>query len=415
MGIDISQAHVDAAVVDHHGNLIQAACRFENTGPGIEELWRTTRGLGEKMSLPVAYAMEASGIYHLGLLSFLLEQKAKVWSFNPLLLQGERQSQIRKTKTDALDAELIAHFARKEGVRHPTAHWDADQMRLREHGRVRFRLVHKACDARRQLRRDLDTLCPGLGAEMDDVATPAHLALLKEFCQIGRLFEAPVEEIEALLRPFYKNRPALHGKAMAFHRRFAERRTPSALTEPLVWEVKFLVHELELLEEQLRQVETRIEREMERRQSVVMTVPGVGFITAAVIEGELGDARRFSNEGAVVAFAGLDPTVHQSGKFQGTQAHISKRGSPRLREALYKAALSASRCNPACRDLYERLLAKGKPTRVALIGVARKLLVQCWAVMREGRGFQLPERYRSPVGPCTAAPRQETGENPAAG
>ena len=133
---------------------------------------------------------------------------------------------------------------------------------------------------------------------------------------------------------------------------------------------------------------------MAERKSLVTTVPGIGPITAAIIESELGEAKRFENANQVRAFAGLDPSVYPSGKFDGNHGHISKRGSPRLRKGLYRAALSASRVNPACRELYERLTAKGKAHRSALTAVSAKRLVQSWAVLREGKGFQVPERYR---------------------
>ncbi len=396
VGIDVSQEHLDAAVVDARGNLIHAAQRYDNTGPGFERLWIDAQAFGRIPTRPVAYALEASGIYHLGLLAFLLEKNARVWAFNPLLLQGEKQSRVRKTKTDALDAELIAQFARKEGHRHRAAVLDDDSARLREHCRVRFRIVEKASDTKRQLRRDLDVLCPRLGAEFSDIGAPMALAVLKAFAQLTRPFTATLEEIEEALRPFYRNPEGRQSKAVAIGRHFEERRAPEALEEPLIWEVKALVHQLELFEEQVHQVEGRITREMEARQSLVETVPGVGPITAAVIESELGDAKRFETANEVRAFAGLDPSVYRSGKFEGSQAHISKRGSPSLREALYQAALSASRVNPACRELYERLRAKGKAHRSALTAVAGKLLIQSWAVLREGKSFEIPERYRLP-------------------
>jgi transposase len=395
VGIDVSQEHLDAAVVDARGNLLQVAQRYENTGPGFEKLWADTQALGRSPSRrPVAYAMEASGIYHLGLLAFLLEKKARAWSFNPLLLQGEKRSRVRKTKTDALDAELIAQFARKEGHQHRPAALDDDSSRLREHCRVRFRLVEKAADTKRQLRRDLDVLCPRLSAEFSDIGTPMALAVLKAFAQITHRFTATVEEIEEALRPFYHAAEGRHRKAVALAKHFEDRRAPESLEEPLLWEVKALGHQLELFEEQIRQTEGRIEREMAERKSLLTTIPGIGSITAAIIESELGDAKRFENANQVRAFAGLDPSVYQSGKFEGNRGHISKRGSPRLREGLYRAALSASRANPACRDLYERLMAKGKAHRSALTAVSAKLLVQSWAVLREGKSFEVPERYR---------------------
>jgi transposase len=207
VGIDVSQEHLDAAVVDARGNLIRAAQRYENTGPGFQKLWSDTQALGRSPTLrPVAYALEASGIYHLGVLAFLLEKKARAWSFNPLLLQGEKQSRVRKTKTDALDAELIAQFARKEGHAHRPATLDDDSTRLREHCRARFRLVEKASDTKRQLRRDLDVLCPRLSAEFSDIGTPMALAVLKAFAQVSRRFTATPEEIEEVLRPDFHAR-----------------------------------------------------------------------------------------------------------------------------------------------------------------------------------------------------------------
>lgn len=82
-----------------------------------------------------------------------------------------------------------------------------------------------------------------------------------------------------------------------------------------------------------------------------------------------------------------------SGKFEGTQRHISKRGSPHLREAVYSAALPATRVNPACQEMYDHLKNAGKEHRVALVAVAGKLLVQCGAVLRNGRRFEFPEKY----------------------
>ena len=417
VGIDVSQEHLDAAVVDARGNLLRAAQRYENTGPGFERLWDDTQALDRSPSRhPVAYAMEASGISHLGLLAFLLEKKARTWSFNPLLLQGEKQSQVRKTKTDALDAELIAQFARKEGHQRHPATLDNDSARLREHCRVRFRLVEKASDTKRQLRWDLDVLCPRLSAEFSDIGTPTALVTLKAFAQVTHRFTATVDEIEEALRPFFHASEGRHRKAVALAKHFEDRRAPEALEEPLLWEVKALVHQLELFEEQIRQTEGRIEREMAERESLVTTVPGIGPITAAIVESEFGDAKRFENANQVRAFAGPDPSVYQSGKFEGNHGHISKRGSPRLREGLYRAALSASRSNPACRDLYERLTAKGKAHRLALTAVSAKLLVRSWTVLREGKSFEVPERYRraEPERTTRAAPSSKKSEESAA-
>ena len=109
---------------------MRAAQRYVNTGPGFDRLRTDAQGLGRTLARPVAYAREASGVYHLGLLSYLVDRKARVWAFNPILLQGEPKSRVRKTKTDHLDAELFAQFARKEPARHRSAIWDEASMHL---------------------------------------------------------------------------------------------------------------------------------------------------------------------------------------------------------------------------------------------------------------------------------------------
>ena len=134
---------------------------------------------------------------------------------------------------------------------------------------------------------------------------------------------------------------------------------------------------------------------MADQKGLVTIVLGIGPIAVAIIESKLGDAKRFENANLLRAFAGLDPSVYPPGNFDGNHGHISKRGSPRLREGLYRAALSASRVNPACRELYERLTAKGKAHRLALTAVSAILLAQSWAVLRGGKNFEVPERYRT--------------------
>jgi transposase len=413
VGIDVSQEHLDAAIVDGRGSVIRAAQRYSNDGPGIDALWAQSQEMAARLGQPLAYAMEASGVYHLSLLTFLVETGARVWSFNPILLQGERKSRIRKTKTDPIDAELIAQFARKEASRHGQAHWSEDDARLREYCRVRFRLVRRAADTKRQLHRDLDLLCPGLATRFHDLAQPSALALLRRLARITDPFRASVPEIEGVLRPFYSSPGLLRAQAERVHERLASARPPKALVKPLVWEVRHLLRQVELLVEQVEQIELRIEREMKSHERLALSVPGVGPITAAVITSELEDPHRFPHADAVRAFAGLDPSVYQSGKFRGDEMHISKRGSPHLREALYRAALAATQVNPACRELYQRLMARGKNHREALVAVSAKLLIQVWAVLRNGRPFEPPERYRVSTSSPTPLVGKDSNGNPA--
>ncbi len=88
---------------------------------------------------------------------------------------------------------------------------------------------------------------------------------------------------------------------------------------------------IELLDSQLKQVEAEMTEIMKIHDSVIMTIPGIGYINGGIILGEIGDIHRFSNPGKLLTFAGLDPSVYQSGNLQARRTRMSKRGSRILR------------------------------------------------------------------------------------
>ncbi len=124
VGIDVAQETLEVTVLDGLGNVVASSTSYPNTPEGHDELWSDTQALCHRLHLPIAYAMEASGIYHVDLLYFLVEQRADVWSFNPLLLKEEKGGSLRKTKTDPIDARRIAEYARTKGHKRPFATWN---------------------------------------------------------------------------------------------------------------------------------------------------------------------------------------------------------------------------------------------------------------------------------------------------
>ena len=391
-GIDVSQEWFHVAVVDSKGKTVVSARKYDNTGPGIDSMWNEMQTVSGKLGMHMAYAMESSGIYHIDLLAFLSGACADVTCLNPLSLSGERQSKLRKTKTDELDCGLIAEYMRKNHMVHEGTKWSEDDARLRERTRVRQRLIEKKSIVLTQMRRDLDMLCPGLSQNIGEMDAPSSIELLKCFCLHSKLFSAAADEIESVIAPFYTDRSKAGVKAKKLEEIFAGRKAASGMEEPLVDEIRYLIAELELIYRCIGQQEIKIEKEMEKKESVVSTVPGIGSVTAAVIEAEIGDPHRFGNEADITAFAGLDSAVRRSGKYEG-EVHISKRGSVSLRTALVQASLSAVKCNPSCAAMYDRLIEKGKHRKVARIAVARKLLLQAWSVMKNGKAFEIDEGY----------------------
>ena len=119
----------------------------------------------------------------------------------------------------------------------------------------------------------------------------------------------------------------------------------------------------------------------------IRSIPGVGPATARQVIALAGDWGRFETAKAFVAYAGLSPRIYRSGTSVHGSTGIVKLGNPRFRSALYMCSLSAIRCNKGCRELYERLRAKGKHKMTALVAVMQKLARQIWAVATQHTRF----------------------------
>lgn len=150
---------------------------------------------------------------------------------------------------------------------------------------------------------------------------------------------------------------------------------------------------LTVLREQIATLDTAIRQQAQAAATIandllrLQTIVGVGLLTATVVVVETRPLRQGATPAQVVAYAGLDPAPHESGTSVRGAGRISKTGNARLRQALYMAAVSAVRFNPVFKAFYDRLVARGKPKKVALVAAARKLLVLMVTLLTHGRDF----------------------------
>lgn len=135
------------------------------------------------------------------------------------------------------------------------------------------------------------------------------------------------------------------------------------------------------------QIDSIIEQYHQQLLKHLSSVPGIAKKTASVLITITGGFTRFSNYKQLCAYIGITPRIYESGCSVKGKARISKIGMSRVRAMLYVCAWSAKKCNKACRELYERLLAKGKPKRIAMIAVAHKLLRQAFAVATTNKPY----------------------------
>ena len=154
------------------------------------------------------------------------------------------------------------------------------------------------------------------------------------------------------------------------------------------FQIRQLIEQLIFLEKQIDELEEQITLLLHQTNQVITTIPGIGDTLGVIIISEIGDINRFDSPGKLVAFAGLDVKVTQSGEFVGTKNKISKRGSPYLRRAISLAATRAAFCDPILSEYYQSLKSRGKHHLTAIGGVARKLCNIIFVILKENRPYE---------------------------
>jgi len=241
-----------------------------------------------------------------------------------------------------------------------------------------------------QAHRDLDVLCRGFDRLFSDCLRPSSIAVIKLAFRKSRFLQATEDDIFKALEPFYGNSKDARGKAPKVKSLFDKTEVADSMKEVCLVDLHLLIQEYVVLSKQLKRIEKKIEKLMYAQDTKILSIIGIGKMTGGLILGELGDVRRFKDRNAVVAFAGLDPSISESGRSRH-YGHISKRGSSVLRDALYMAAMSARRYNPVCRVLYDRLKSRGKHHNVCMVAVARKLLLIAYSVLKNDKEFFIPK------------------------
>ena len=154
------------------------------------------------------------------------------------------------------------------------------------------------------------------------------------------------------------------------------------------FQIKQLVEQIGFIEKQIEDIDKEMEKLLaESEYSMITTISGIGPVLGCIIVSEIGDISRFESPSKLVAYAGLDASVRQSGEFNSTQNKISKRGSSYLRRALWLAAFMSLQCDPALYGYYCRLKARGKSHRLCVTAVARKLCIIIWAIMNSKQPY----------------------------
>ena len=365
VGIDISKFKHDCAIIDELGDVITSSWSFNNDCEGFSLFRELLNALdGEKK-----IGFESTGHYGHNLKMFLESNNFSFMEINPLLItRFVRGKSLRKTKTDTLDAQSIAQYLMTvEYKPYPPSFYHMDQ--LKSLTRFRDSLVQQHSRQLVELTNILDKVFPEFKPFFDGRFSGTALYILAHYQSPEKIANMNAKSYEAL-------RKKSRGKFSMV--KFAQLKTLAKNT--VGRSDDFLLKQMEItidienqLDAKIDEITAQISECIRGLNPPILTIPGIGELTAAVILSEYGDINRFENPAQMLSFAGLEPGYYQSGQAEHG-GHMVKHGSSHLRYALMNATLPLITFEPVFAEYYAKKRAEGKPHRVALTHVAKKLL-----------------------------------------
>ena len=365
VGIDISKFKHDCAIIDEIGDVITSSWSFNNDCEGFLLFRDLLNALdGEKK-----IGFESTGHYGHNLKMFLETNNFSFMEINPLLISKfVRSKSLRKTKTDSLDAQSIAQYLMTvEYKPYPPSFYHMDQ--LKSLTRFRDSLVRQHSRQLVELTNILDKVFPEFKPFFDGRFSSTALYILSHYQSPEKIANMNAKSYEVL-------RKKSRGKFSMV--KFAQLKTLAKNT--VGRSDDFLLKQMEItidienqLEAKINEIEAQISECIRGVNPPILTIPGIGELTAAVILSEYGDISKFEGPAQMLSFAGLEPGYYQSGQAE-RGGHMVKHGSSHLRYALMNACLPLITYEPVFAEYYAKKRAEGKPHRVAMTHVAKKLL-----------------------------------------
>lgn len=333
----------------------------------------------------ILIGMEATGHYFLSLYEFLLNQGYQnLVVLNPLQVQAFRNTNLRGGKTDRIDSFKICQilgFGQYQNSRLV----EDEILTLRELTRFRTDLVDEIAAVKKRLLSILDRIFPEFAQQFSNVFGKASLHLLEKYPLPEEIAALSTKKLSKLLQKNSQGR---------FKTNKAEKIRQLALNSigtrlginAFKLEIQILIERIKHLEEQIDKLNQEIEK-LVLTDSPIFTIPGISLVTGSSVLAEIGDIATFKSSDQLIAFAGIDPKLRESGQWKG-KTPISKRGPRYLRRAVFQASIVAIRVSPMFKAIYQRQRERGKPHKYSVMAVSNKLARVIYSVLKNNKPFQ---------------------------
>lgn len=411
-GIDVGKRFSEMAILSP-SNQVYARIRINHDAySNFDRAFELLRKAEKEFAAKPVVVMESTGHYHKILFQTLTKNGYEVCVINPIQSDSIKNIRVRKVKNDKVDARKIALLYRFEQLK--TTHIPNEDIDcLRSLCRHYYKLSDQLTAYKNRLLGIVDQLFLSFTDVFKDVSSCTALAILEKYPTPEDILKADRQELISLIKKTARKNTKwatdkyelLYSKASNFNPLSINTIANAAMLKANIAMIKTLMQSLdaavEAIHELLAKDASKDMPVLSLTIELLCSIPGIGLLTAATIVAEIGDFSAFSKPDKLVAYFGIDPSVRQSGQFEGTENKMSKRGPRLLRRVIFTTALANVRKkrngqehNPVLYEFY-RKKCLSKPKKVALGAVMHKLVAIIFAVLRDKKPFVLrkPEEH----------------------
>lgn len=387
VGIDVASQKHDFFMMSDQGEIYtKNSITITNSIEGYKKLHKSIQEFcGVTKDSSVCIGLESTGFYHLNIVAYLLQLDYKLMLINPLLTNMYKKSRkVHAAKNDNIDSKYICkHLQDTETVFKPYTLISYHTEALKALSRERFSVVNELRLAKINIYKLVTQIFPEFFKLFSNIYKGSALEILQRYNNPSKLAKAHTSTISSLI----------HGRCSITASKIIEvaKTSIGIKSEHLYFLLKQAIKRLKAIQEQIIEYDEQIKYYVDLINPKILTVPGIGYTTAGLILGELGDVKRFKSSEQIVSFAGLDVMVYESGKYKATNISISKKGSVYLRYALYQVAKSCYRFDPMFNKYYLKKQEENKHFHVILGHLEKKLVKVIYSVLKNNKDYYIPQ------------------------
>lgn len=385
VGIDVAKSKHDCCIIDSDGVIITDSLRISNTKEGFDTLYTSIiSALHSSDFSNVKIGLESTGHYSTNITNYLYSKGFRITVLNPLVTNAFRKAgTLRKTKTDKCDAKVIATmlFSDESKSYSPSSYQIQELKSLTRH---RYRMIGYRSKLKLSVTRLIDIIFPELPDFVWSIHQSSSYQLLLELPCPDEICKCHLTHLTNVISKASRGK---YGREKALQLRELAADSIGSSNRALTFELQQTIRLIQSVQAEINTLDKQIKLVIDELNTPLMTIPGIGYTIAAIILAEIGDINNFSSPAKLLAFAGMEPSTYQSGKYNAAKTPMVKRGSTYLRWAIMQAARLVSMRGSTFSTYMAKKRSEGKHFNVAQTHVGKKLIRVIYSLLKNNTAF----------------------------